>query len=181
MTKAEIQQLVAQKARAYGLDERIGLAQIKQESGFNPRAVGPPTRFGTAKGVAQFIDSTAREYGITDPFDPEQALDGWARYMVDLLRRFNGRYDLALAGYNGGPNRQSLIQAAGTGGPFPAANLPAETRNYVATILRNAGTGASDSLAAPAKSGIGAASVPTGVSAVGAIILIGLIAVAARN
>ena len=139
MTTAEIQNLIVETARRYGLDERIALAQIRQESGFNPRAVGPQTRYGTAKGLAQFIDATARKYGISDPFDPRQAMEGWGKYMTYLLKFFGGRYDLALAGYNWGENRAELIKAAKEGLVFPTPSAPKQTRDYVAIILRNAG------------------------------------------
>jgi len=130
MTKAEIQTLVRQTARDYGLDEQIALAQIQQESNFNPNATGPQTRYGRAKGLAQFIDPTAREYGVDDPYDPEQAIDGWARYMTDLLNQFGwDRYDLALAAYNGGP---ANVKKFGGIPPFQ------ETQNYVRIILANA-------------------------------------------
>ena len=135
MTKAEIQNLVRQKAREYGLDEQIALAQISQESKFNPKAVSG----AGAQGVAQFMPGTAKRFGLVNPFDPEQALEAWAQYMTFLLNMFGwDRYDLALAGYNWGENRAVLINAAKTGAPFPATKVPAETRNYVTLILANA-------------------------------------------
>lgn len=138
MTTAEIQNLVVQKARQYGIDERVALAQIKQESGFNPNA---KSRVG-AQGLAQFMPGTAKRFGLANPFDPVQAMDAWGKYMTFLLKFFSGRIDLALAGYNWGENRTVLKNAAATGAPFPANQVPAETRNYVQTILKNAGSGA---------------------------------------
>lgn len=141
MTKAEIQQLVVEKARAFGIDERIALAQIKQESAFNPNA-----RSGAgAQGLAQFIPGTAKRFGLANPFDPVQAMDAWGKYMTYLLKYFGGRYDLALAGYNWGENRQVLKAAAANNSPFPADKVPAETRNYVTKILGEAGSASSSS------------------------------------
>jgi hypothetical protein len=79
-----------------------------------------------AQGVAQFMPGTARERGLTDPFDPEQAIPHAAHLLADLNRQF-GNLGLAAAAYNGGPGRVSAW-LAGTGG------LPTETRNYVLAI-----------------------------------------------
>lgn len=51
------------------------LAEI--ESGKNPAAKNPNS---TAKGLFQFIDSTAKEYGVKNPLDPMQALEGVKRF-----------------------------------------------------------------------------------------------------
>lgn len=131
MTRAEVEQLVRAKARACGLDERIAHAQIGVESSFNPRALGPQTKSGRAKGLAQFIDDTARRFGVQDPYDPEQALDGYCKYMSHLLSRFGGRYDLALAGYHSGERAARAALNNCKGNP--------KTCNYVAMILARAG------------------------------------------
>lgn len=145
MTTAEIQQLVAEKARAYGIDERIALAQIKQESAFNPNAQSG----AGAQGLAQFMPGTAKRFGLANPFDPVQAMDAWGKYMTYLLKFFGGRYDLALAGYNWGENRQVLKAAAANNSPFPADKVPAETRNYVTRILGASGNPPSSNASSP--------------------------------
>ena len=71
------------------------------------------------------MPGTARAYGVVDPFDAAQAIDGQARLMRDLLRRF-ASVPLALAAYNAGPAR---VAACGCVPPYP------ETRGYVARIL----------------------------------------------
>jgi len=76
-------------------------------------------------GIAQFIPSTARAYGLTDPFDPAQAIDAQAHLMHDMLARF-GSVPLALAAYNAGPG---AVAACGCVPPYP------ETRAYVAKII----------------------------------------------
>jgi hypothetical protein len=95
---------------------------IWRESAFRVGAVSPVG----AQGVAQFMPGTARERGLTDPFDPEQAIPHAAHLLADLNRQF-GNLGLAAAAYNGGPGRVSAW-LAGTGG------LPTETRNYVLAI-----------------------------------------------
>ncbi|MDR6873149.1 hypothetical protein J2Y55_004173 [Bosea sp. BE125] len=95
---------------------------IFQESSFRPAV----TSSAGAQGVAQFMPGTARERGLTDPFDPEQAVPKAAHFLSDLRQRF-GNWGLAAAAYNGGPTRVSSW-IAGRG------FLPTETENYVLSI-----------------------------------------------
>jgi hypothetical protein len=97
---------------------------IWQESTFRP---GVTSRAG-AQGIAQFMPQTARERGLADPFDPEQAIPKAAELLAELRQRF-GNLGLAAAAYNGGPNRVASW-LAGEG------ELPAETRAYVAIVTR---------------------------------------------
>jgi hypothetical protein len=96
-------------------------AQLMAESGFNPRAVSP----AGALGIAQFIPSTARSYGLRDPFDPVASIDAQAHLMSDLLRQFHS-VPLALAAYNAG---SGAVAACNCVPSYP------ETRAYVARIL----------------------------------------------
>lgn len=95
---------------------------IWRESSFRVSVVSP----AGAQGVAQFMPGTAKERGLLDPFDPEQAIPHAAHLLADLKRQF-GNLGLAAAAYNGGPTRVSNW-LAGSGG------LPAETRAYVLSI-----------------------------------------------
>lgn len=95
---------------------------IWRESSFRVGVVSP----AGAQGVAQFMPGTARERGLTDPFDPEQAIPHAAHLLSDLRRQF-GNIGLAAAAYNGGPQRVTNW-LSGSGG------LPAETRTYVTVI-----------------------------------------------
>jgi hypothetical protein len=95
---------------------------IFQESSFRTGVTSP----AGAQGVAQFMPGTARERGLLDPFDPEQAVPKAAHLLADLRRRF-GNWGLAAAAYNGGPARVAAWMA-GRGG------LPFETENYVFAI-----------------------------------------------
>jgi soluble lytic murein transglycosylase-like protein len=78
-------------------------------------------------GLAQLMPATARDLGV-NPADPVQNLTGGARYLRALLDQFNGDLEKALAAYNAGPGRVSRA------GGVPAI---AETRNYVASIVRH--------------------------------------------
>jgi len=114
--------LIESSAKARALPVPFLTRLIWRESAFRVGAVSPVG----AQGVAQFMPGTARERGLTDPFDPEQAIPHAAHLLADLNRQF-GNLGLAAAAYNGGPGRVSAW-LAGTGG------LPTETRNYVLAI-----------------------------------------------
>jgi hypothetical protein len=95
---------------------------IWRESSFRPHVTSP----AGAQGIAQFMPGTAQERGLTNPFDPEQAIPKAAEFIADLTDRF-GNLGLAAAAYNGGPARVAAW-LAGQGG------LPSETRNYVIAV-----------------------------------------------
>lgn len=118
--------LTAQAAAAAGIPVDLFSAQINQESGFNPNAVSG----AGAQGIAQFMPSTARGLGV-NPHDPQSALNGAARLMASYYRKY-GRWDLALAAYNGGPGAVDYYLKHGY---FPTS----ETTNYVSAILGAAG------------------------------------------
>ncbi|CAM3440978.1 transglycosylase SLT domain-containing protein [Nocardioides dubius] len=105
----------------YGVSPELLAAVARQESGYDPRAVSS----AGAQGLMQLMPATARGLGVSDSFDPKQAVDGAARLMSDLLDRF-GRTDLALAAYNAGPG--AVLRHDG----IPPYR---ETQNYVAAIM----------------------------------------------
>jgi Transglycosylase SLT domain/D-alanyl-D-alanine carboxypeptidase/Putative Flp pilus-assembly TadE/G-like len=113
---------IAQAALRWNVPMNLLAAQLYAESGFNPFARSP----AGAEGIAQFMPGTAQSYGLDDPFDPAAAIDAQAHLMSDLLKRFDGRVPLALAGYNAGP---AAVERFGGIPPYP------ETRAYVARIL----------------------------------------------
>lgn len=114
--------LIEGAARAQKIPGDLLTKLIWQESSFRPNVVSP----AGAQGIAQFMPGTARERGLLDPFDPEQAIPKAAEFMAHLTEQF-GNLGLAAAAYNGGPARVASW-LAGRGG------LPAETRNYVVSV-----------------------------------------------
>jgi soluble lytic murein transglycosylase-like protein len=74
----------------------------------------------------QLMPATARHLGVTDSFDPEQNIMGGARYLRELLDRFDGNLELALASYNAG---WPTVMRHGGIPPF------AETQAYVPRVL----------------------------------------------
>jgi len=108
-------------AARWSVSAALLAAQLREESGFNPRARSP----SGALGIAQFMPGTARAYGLRDPFDPDASIDAQAHLMRDLLRQF-GAVRLALAAYNAGPDAVRACVCV------PANR---ETPAYVARIL----------------------------------------------
>lgn len=85
-------------ARKYGVEEAVVRAIIHAESAFNPNAL---SRVG-AQGLMQLMPATARRFGVGNPFDAAQNIEGGVQYLAWLLKRFNGNLTLAAAGYNAG-------------------------------------------------------------------------------
>ncbi|GHO89292.1 lytic transglycosylase domain-containing protein [Dictyobacter formicarum] len=115
-------------ASSAGISPDYFVRQINQESGFNPNVVSPVG----ALGIAQFMPGTAAEMGV-NPSDPQSSLTGAARWMGRLSRQFGGDYAKALAAYNAGPG--AVQGAVNAGGGNWLAYLPAETQNYVRSIM----------------------------------------------
>jgi membrane-bound lytic murein transglycosylase F len=88
----------------YGIDWRLVLAQMYQESKFDPQAKS----WAGAMGLLQVMPQTAAELGVEDPWDPESNIHAGVRYMAWLLQRFEPtlpmrqRIRFALASYNAG-------------------------------------------------------------------------------
>lgn len=106
-----LEPLIIKAAMRYGLDARLLRAVCFIESRFRTDAVSPKG----ARGPMQFIPETAARYGLTNPHDPKAAMDAAARYLRDLLKKFNGRVDLAVAAYNAG---EGAVESFRTGKPL---------------------------------------------------------------
>lgn len=110
------------EAARHGLDPGFFTRLIWQESRFDPNAISP----ADAMGIAQFIDSTAKLRGLSDPFNPGEALEASAQYLAFLVQEF-GNPGLAAVAYNAGEARAGRFLARQSG-------LPRETVNYVQII-----------------------------------------------
>jgi cell division septation protein DedD len=110
-------------ANWHGIDPYLVKAIIKVESNFNAKAVSPKG----AMGVMQLMPETARNQGVTNPFDPSENIMGGVRYLKKLIDMFNGNISLALAGYNAGEN--AVVKY---GYAIPPYN---ETMDYVDKVL----------------------------------------------
>lgn len=91
-------QLADAAADRYGLPHWLVREVMHVESGFQPQAVSPKG----AIGLMQLMPQTAQLLGV-DPKDPAQNADAGARYLRELLDKYDGRLWHALAAYNAGP------------------------------------------------------------------------------
>lgn len=125
--------------QAAGLDPFLLLAIARQESAFNPRAVSP----ANAVGLLQVVPRTGRK--LTNAtrsslMTPEMNIKTGAKYVQQLLQKFDGQIHLALAAYNAGPMRVvEWLKRYPTDEPILFVDISPyrETRNYVALVLRN--------------------------------------------
>jgi soluble lytic murein transglycosylase-like protein len=114
--------LFEQAGARHGVSAKLLAAVAKVESGYNPRAVSK----AGAQGLMQLMPGTARGLGVTDSFDPAQAVNGAAKLLAQHLREFKS-VPLALAAYN-----------AGGGAVHKYDGIPpfAETRAYVPKVQK---------------------------------------------
>lgn len=122
-----VDNLVRYYGQKYGVDPYLIFCLMSQESKFSTIATSPKG----AQGLMQLMPGTAARYGVANPYDVAQSIMGGTRYLKDLLQMFNGRIDLALAGYNAGEN--AVIKHGYTVPPYE------ETRNYVRLITARYG------------------------------------------
>lgn len=108
-------------ARAHKLDDAWLRSIAHAESGFDASAVSPKG----AQGVMQLMPATAREYAVPNPMASTDSINGGARYLRDLLRRYKGDLTLAAAAYNAGPG---AVDKHGGVPPYR------ETQVYVAKV-----------------------------------------------
>ncbi|HKH49210.1 MAG TPA: transglycosylase SLT domain-containing protein [Thermoanaerobaculia bacterium] len=139
----EYEDTIRAQAKAQGIEPALIAGIIRQESAFDPRATSPVG----ARGLMQLMPTTAQEtarrmdrrFPSNGLYDPEFSIELGSAYFRQLLDSFDGNVELALAGYNGGPNRiRRLWNEAG-----PSAELDDfvenlgldESRDYVKRIL----------------------------------------------
>ena len=123
----QIAQMIDQVAEKVSLAPELIHSVVSAESAYNPAAVS----HAGAQGLMQLMPETAQELGVRDSFDPLQNLLGGSKYLKQLLEKYDGDLDHALAAYNwgqGNVDRKGLEQ------------MPQETRNYLARV-KNSLTG----------------------------------------
>jgi soluble lytic murein transglycosylase len=115
--------VIQEAARRHGLPFYLLKALIHVESYFDPRAVSKKG----AMGLCQIMPQNLTPLDIGDPFDPWENIMGGARYLKNMLERFNGQLPLALAAYNAGPE---AVERYNDIPPYQ------ETRHYVQRVMK---------------------------------------------
>lgn len=124
LPQGQIETLIDKYAQKNDLDKDFVKALIKQESGFKADA---KSHCG-AMGLMQLMPGTAKTLGVDNAFNPEENIAGGTKYLRQMLDKFNGNKELALAAYNAGPGAVQKY------GGIPPYN---ETKNYVKNIITN--------------------------------------------
>jgi soluble lytic murein transglycosylase-like protein len=114
--------LIRKSAAKFKVDPQLVRRVIEVESGFNAQSVSKKG----AVGLMQLMPETARELGVTDPYDPAQNIEGGTRYLSMLLEKNGGDLSRALASYNAGPG---AVRQYGGIPPFK------ETQQFVQRVL----------------------------------------------
>lgn len=120
----DLDQTISRIAAEHGVEVPLVRSVIRTESNFNPVAVSPKG----AMGIMQLIPSTARRFGVSDPFNVAENISGGVRYLRFLLDYYNGDYVKAIAAYNAG--EQAVDKYKG----IPPYR---ETVNYLTSVARN--------------------------------------------
>lgn len=114
--------IIEKASNEYGIPKNLIKSVIAAESAGNHSAVSP----AGAKGLMQLMDGTAASLGVSDSFNPEENIFGGTNYLNQMLNKFDGSLELALAAYNAGPGN---VEKHNGIPPFD------ETRKYVNKVL----------------------------------------------
>jgi len=117
----EINHLVEQTANRLQIDPQLVHAIIKVESEYDPTAVSSKG----AMGLMQLIPQTAQRFGVENPFNPQENIQGGVSYLKHLLEMFGGDLPMSLAAYNAG---ERAVQRSGGIPSIP------ETKDYVRRV-----------------------------------------------
>jgi Rod binding domain-containing protein len=118
----DINEVIQDAARQHSIDANLLKAVIATESGGRVDAASTKD----AKGLMQLIDSTAADMGVKNVWDARENVQGGAKYLRQLLDRFDGDLTMALASYNAGPG---AVEKHSGVPPYQ------ETRDYLKKVM----------------------------------------------
>lgn len=124
VSQEQLLEQIQTSAIANQLDSELIHAVIHVESSFKAQALSHKG----AKGLMQLMPATAKRFGVSDPEDPLQNIEGGARYLRKLLGTFKNDLTLTLAAYNAGEN--AVIKYGYRIPPFQ------ETQQYVPKVMQ---------------------------------------------
>ena len=120
---ADVDSAINEMAEKYNLDPALLAAMAEQESGFNQSAQSE----AGAMGIMQLMPDTAEGLGV-DPSDLRGNLEGGAKYLRQMLDKYNGDVEKALAAYNAGPGSLDSVNG-------DISKLSGETQKYVPSVM----------------------------------------------
>ena len=121
-TRNSYDSYILASSQRHGVDPGLMKAMMHTESAFNPNARSPVG----AQGLMQLMPATARRFKVSNPWSPADNIEGSAKYIAWLMRRFNNNVEFAVAGYNAGEGNVDKYNGIP---PFK------ETRNYVKSVM----------------------------------------------
>lgn len=122
-SQSKYENIIEPLAQKHRVPSTLVHSIIKAESNYDPWAISPKG----ALGLMQLMPETAIQYKVQNAFDPRQNVEGGIKYLIDLIKLYDGNTQHVLAAYNAG---QEAIRRYGGIPPYP------ETRNYIKKVMR---------------------------------------------
>ena len=121
-SKKPYDEIVVSVAQEHRVPAELVHSIIKAESDYDTWAISSKG----ALGLMQLMPVTATQYKVMNVFDPRQNIQGGVKYLVDLIKLYDGDTQHVLAAYNAG---QEAIKKYGGIPPYR------ETRNYIKKVM----------------------------------------------